>query len=186
MTITCLHHINIQTDKLEETRDFYEKVLGLYVGARPDFATFGYWLFAPGSDQPIVHLSKRVDDGPDQTNSTGNRLDHVAFFGRDLNETLANLKKLKMKHDVMPDRLYLDCKMVQVFLKDPNGITVEMGFFPERDTLFSKSMAGYQAAARKADKKLKAKPKTKPKVNKVKAKKAAPKAKIRARAKNAA
>lgn len=185
MTITCLHHINIQTDKLEETRDFYQKVLGLYVGARPDFATFGYWLFAPGSDHPIVHLSKRVDDGPDQTNSTGNRLDHVAFFGRDLKETLANLKKLKMKHDVMPDRLYLDCKMVQVFLTDPNGITVEMGFFPERDTMFSKSMAGYQAAARKADKKLKARPKAKPKAKtKVAAKaKAKPLAKVKPPAK---
>lgn len=185
MTITCLHHINIQTDKLEETRDFYEKVLGLFVGARPDFATFGYWLFAPGTDHPIVHLSKRVDDGPDQTNATGNRLDHVAFFGRDLKATLANLKKLKMKHDVMPDRLYLDSKMVQVFLKDPNGITVEMGFFPERDTMFSKSMAGYQAAARKADKKLKARPKAKAKIAaKSKAKVAAKsKAKVVAKAK---
>ena len=154
MPITCLHHINIQTDRLEETRDFYEKVLGLYVGARPDFPSFGYWLFAPGTDHPIVHLSLRDDDGPDQTNDTGNRLDHVAFFGRDLEETLANLKKLKVKHEVMPDRLYLDCKMVQVFLKDPNGITVEMGFFPERDSMFSKSMAEYQAAARKADREL--------------------------------
>ena len=44
MTINCLHHINIQTDKLEQTRDFYERVLGLYVGARPDFGQMGYWL----------------------------------------------------------------------------------------------------------------------------------------------
>ena len=63
MTISCLHHINIQTNKLEQTRDFYERVLGLYVGARPDFGQMGYWLFVPGSDHPIVHLSLCKDVG---------------------------------------------------------------------------------------------------------------------------
>ena len=49
--------------------------------------------------------------------------------------------------------------MVQVFLKDPNGINVEMGFFPERDAMFAESMSEYQATARKGDKALKAKTK---------------------------
>jgi len=155
MTISCLHHINIQTSKLEETRDFYERVLGLYVGARPDFGQMGYWLFAPGTDHPIVHLSLCKDGGPDQTVDKGNRLDHVAFFGHDLEKTLAGLDELGVAYDVHPDRLYLDGKMVQVFLKDPNGINVELGFFPHRDEMFSKSMAEYQAAARAGDKTLK-------------------------------
>ena len=163
MTINCLHHINIQTDKLEETRDFYERILGLYVGARPDFGNHGYWLFAQGSDHPIVHLSLRQGDGPDQTIDAGNRLDHVAFFGRDLEGTIAGLDKLGVPYDIHPDRLYLDCKMVQVFLKDPNGINVELGFFPHRDTMFGESMAEYQTLARKGDKTLKAKTKTKAK-----------------------
>ena len=163
MTISCLHHINIQTDKLEETRDFYERVLGLYVGARPDFGNVGYWMFAQGSDQPIVHLSKRTDEGPDQTIDSGNRLDHVAFFGRDLEKTIAGLDALGVTYDVHPDRLYLGGKMVQVFLKDPNGINVELGFFPERDAMFAESMAEYQATARKGDKVLKARTKTKTK-----------------------
>lgn len=160
MTISCLHHINIQTNKLEETRDFYERVLGLYVGARPDFGSAGYWLFAQGSDHPIVHLSIRSGDGPDQTIDEGNRLDHVAFFGRDLDGTLKHLDKQGIEYNVHPNRLYLDAKMVQVFLKDPNGINVELGFFPDRDAMFRDSMAEYQAAARKGDKSLKSKAKT--------------------------
>lgn len=166
MTISCLHHINIQTDKLEETRDFYERVLGLYVGARPDFGSPGYWLFAPGTDHPIVHLSERSGDGPDQTVDEGNRLDHVAFFGHDLDGTLKHLDKQRVAYDVHPNRLYLDARMVQVFLKDPNGINVELGFFPERDAMFRSSMAEYQAAARKGDKKLTAKSGTKAKAKK--------------------
>ena len=40
---------------------------------------------------PIVHLSERSGDGPDQTVDEGNRLDHVAFFGHDLEGTLKHL-----------------------------------------------------------------------------------------------
>ena len=161
MSIRCLHHINIRTSKIEETRDFYERILGLYVGARPDFGEHGYWLFVPGSDHPIVHLSINSDGGPDQPTDSGNRLDHVAFFGHDLDGTLAHLDKLGIKYDVQPNRLYLDSKMVQVFLKDPNGINVELGFFPERDEMFRKSMAEYQAKAREGDTKIKGKTKAK-------------------------
>lgn len=166
MTISCLHHINIQTDKLEETRDFYERVLGLYVGARPDFGNIGYWLFVPGSDHPIVHLSLRKGDGPDQALDAGNRLDHVAFFGHDLEGTVARMDKMGVSYQANPDRLYLDTKMVQVFLKDPNGINVELGFFPERDAMFRDSMAEYQTAARKGDKTLKTKTKARKKTKK--------------------
>jgi catechol 2,3-dioxygenase-like lactoylglutathione lyase family enzyme len=157
MTITCLHNINIQTDRLEETRDFYERILGLYVGARPDFGSPGYWLFAQGSDHPIVHLSERRkdDEGPEQMVDAGNRLDHVAFFGRDLDATLKLLKKEKVDYDLRPGRLYLGGKMAQVFVKDPNGINVEMGFFPETDAMFAESMAEYQKLKRKGDRKLK-------------------------------
>lgn len=163
MTISCLHHINIRTNKLEETRYFYEHVLGLFVGARPAFGEAGYWLFVPGTDHPIVHLSPCKDGGPEQTVDSGNRLDHVAFFGHDLEKTLAGLDELGVAYETHPNRLYLDSEMVQVFLKDPNGINVELGFFPHRDEMFRVSMEEYQAAARQGDKKLKAGPKGKTK-----------------------
>jgi catechol 2,3-dioxygenase-like lactoylglutathione lyase family enzyme len=155
MTISVLHHINIATSKLEETRDFYERALGLYVGARPDFGEEGYWLFIPGTDHPIVHLSPNKAGGADRTASTGNRLDHVAFFGFEMEKTLAHLDKLGVPYKKCDDRKYLNEKMVQVFLEDPNGISVELGFFPYREKLFRESMAEYQARARAGDEKLK-------------------------------
>ena len=151
MTISVLHHITISTSRMEETRDFYERVLGLYVGARPDFGFPGYWLFIPGTDHPIVHLSENREGGPDQTGSSGNRLDHVAFFGHDMEKTLARLDDMGVPYRRADDRLYLDGTMVQVFLKDPNGITIELGFFPHREKLFRESMAEYQAKARAGD-----------------------------------
>ncbi len=154
MTISVLHHINISTNKMEETRDFYERALGLYVGARPDFGEHGYWLFIPGTDHPIVHLSLNKEGGSEQTRDSGNRLDHVAFFGFEMEKTLAHLDKFGVPYDRRDERLYLNEKMVQVFLKDPNGIAVELGFFPHRETLFKQSMSEYQARAREGDTRL--------------------------------
>src|SRR3954469_8242730 len=103
MTISVLHHINIATDKLEETRDFYERALGLYVGARPDFGEEGYWLFIPGTDHPILHLSPDKAGGADRTASTGNRLHHVAFFGFEMEKPLAHLDKLGVPYKKCDD-----------------------------------------------------------------------------------
>jgi catechol 2,3-dioxygenase-like lactoylglutathione lyase family enzyme len=36
MAINALHHVTVQTNDLEATRDFYRDVLGLTVGFRPD------------------------------------------------------------------------------------------------------------------------------------------------------
>ncbi|MFM9972018.1 MAG: VOC family protein [Burkholderiales bacterium] len=156
MTISVLHHINISTNKMEETRDFYERALGLYVGARPDFGEHGYWLFIPGTDHPIVHLSLNKKGGADKTVDAGNRLDHVAFFGFEMEKTLAHLDNIGVPYDRRDERLYLNEKMVQVFLQDPNGIVIELGFFPQREKLFKESMDDYQARARAGDAKLQA------------------------------
>jgi len=58
-----IDHINIKAPPalLEEVRDFYCEVLGLQEGARPEFASKGYWLYSAAG--PIVHLSV-VDESP--------------------------------------------------------------------------------------------------------------------------
>ena len=54
MTIRGIDHINIGTDRLEETRAFFRDVLGLIEGWRPDFPFGGAWLYA--GDGAVVHL----------------------------------------------------------------------------------------------------------------------------------
>src|SRR5262245_15397 len=57
-------------------RDFYCSVIGLTEGPRPNFASFGYWLYA--RDKPILHLTEA---GPDEMRKGGitTTFDHVAF-----------------------------------------------------------------------------------------------------------
>ncbi|WP_371933297.1 VOC family protein [Ruegeria discodermiae] len=65
MPIRRLDHVNVVTSNLEEMVAWYETVLGLRSGPRPDFSFGGAWLCA--GDAPIVHL---VDDtGPERTGS---------------------------------------------------------------------------------------------------------------------
>ena len=54
MLVDKLEHYNIVTEKLDETVEFYEKIVGLVNGDRPNFKFPGAWLYA-GKD-PVVHL----------------------------------------------------------------------------------------------------------------------------------
>jgi catechol 2,3-dioxygenase-like lactoylglutathione lyase family enzyme len=56
MTISMIDHVNIVTERLEETRAFFVDVLGLTVGPRPPFAVEGYWLYVGA--KPIVHMQR--------------------------------------------------------------------------------------------------------------------------------
>src|ERR1051326_3917913 len=81
MALNALHHVTVQTNDLEATRDFYRDVLGLKVGFRPDLNFPGYWLYC--GDVPVVHLVPRVNAiGGGPSDDTG-PFDHFAFLASD-------------------------------------------------------------------------------------------------------
>ncbi len=48
ISVGVLDHFNIRTRKLADTVHFYEEVLGLEKGARPNFAFPGAWMYSEG------------------------------------------------------------------------------------------------------------------------------------------
>src|ERR1700712_3667687 len=54
MSVGVLDHFNIRTRNLADTVRFYEDVLGLEKGARPNFAFPGAWMYSEG--KAVVHL----------------------------------------------------------------------------------------------------------------------------------
>jgi catechol 2,3-dioxygenase-like lactoylglutathione lyase family enzyme len=54
MSVGLLDHFNIRTRKLAETVRFYEEVLDLKKGDRPNFAFPGAWMYSEG--KPVVHV----------------------------------------------------------------------------------------------------------------------------------
>lgn len=54
MEITQLDHVNVRTSRLDDMIRWYETILGLENGPRPEFGFGGAWLYAEGN--AMVHL----------------------------------------------------------------------------------------------------------------------------------
>ena len=126
MPVKKLEHYTIRCSDLERTKDFYCDVLGLEVGPRPPFTFQGYWLYAGGT--PSVHLVDRTEtqpvSGQEHTAGDTGPVDHVAFLARDLEATIAALRH----HHVTFREASFQGVMHQIFLADPDNITVELTF----------------------------------------------------------
>ncbi len=117
--IQRMDHFTIVTDRLEETRLFYE-ALGLLPGPRPDFPVPGFWFYA--GDHPLLHVIG-VDQMPQPRRGV---LDHMAFFGVGLAATTTMLDARGVSWRLIrPPRPY---RTWQLFFLDPNGCDVEIDF----------------------------------------------------------
>ncbi len=125
MPITELNHINIRTDLMEETKDFYVDVVGLEIGFRPEFGEHGYWLYA--GDAAIVHLSPSETGSPVRTDpdGMGNGLDHVGLFATGVEDMKATLARHGIEYRT---NLVSGGRILQVFYFDPNGVLIELGY----------------------------------------------------------
>lgn len=124
MPVHGLGHINyaLARPELEAVRDFYVDILGLVVGERPPFRSFGYWLYA--GDEPVVHLVESASE----TSATAKPLDvtdHVAFRCSDYDGMLHRIEAAGIAFQ--PCEVPASAQR-QLFLSDPAGIRVELLF----------------------------------------------------------
>ena len=121
-----LHHVNIETCKLEETRQFYEDVVGLRVGPRPRLSAPGYWMYH--GINPVLHLIELPENDGVPAGRL-NRIDHWASLAEGYDETLEFVKSrgyLYREADIGDDHLK------RLFVKDPNGATIELAFIMDK------------------------------------------------------
>jgi catechol 2,3-dioxygenase-like lactoylglutathione lyase family enzyme len=125
MPLSGLDHINLRAPRelMDRLRDFYCDVVGLKVGERPPFASFGYWLYA--GDQPVVHLSEARGELPSQLRGV---YDHSAFRCTDRPAYEAVLKARGLDYHVVRVPL---TRQVQIFCQDPAGNGVELNFLED-------------------------------------------------------
>lgn len=122
MPIRRLDHVNVVTANLDKMVAWYEAVLGLRQGPRPDFPFGGAWLYA--GDAPVVHLVE--DTAQTRTGSEAAlKLEHFAFSATDA----AAFEKTLAEHDVPFERIELKgAGLVQFHVSDPNGNHVHVDF----------------------------------------------------------
>ncbi|MEM7596882.1 MAG: VOC family protein [Pseudomonadota bacterium] len=122
MPVQRLDHVNVVTANLDKMVVWYETVLGLRSGSRPDFGFGGAWLYA--GDAAVVHLVE--DPGPERTGSDAAlKLEHFAFsatdaaaFERTLTENGDRFEKTEVR----------DAGLVQFHVSDPDGNHVHVDF----------------------------------------------------------
>ena len=138
MSLSSLDHCSIRTVTLEETRDFYVNMLGMVDGDRPDFPFAGAGLYVDGV--AVVHI---ICVDPDDSSGLASHLggemsadaltgsgafDHIAFRAKDPKNLMTRLKENRYEYR---EREILSMNLFQVFIDDPNGITIELNYWNE-------------------------------------------------------
>jgi catechol 2,3-dioxygenase-like lactoylglutathione lyase family enzyme len=138
MPITELNHFLLVAKDLERTKEFYQNVLGLEIAERPDFGFPGYWLKA--GEDICVHLASQepneirdqflLKKHPKGTAGSGS-VDHIAFLAKNAEEVRNRIQQSNVE---MHFRSFPEAKppLFQIFLKDPDDVTIELNFLGEK------------------------------------------------------
>lgn len=132
MPVHRIEHYFVLTDDIEATKRFYCDALGFTVGFRPELSFPGYWLYA--GDVPCIHVGEwagyarfTAENGiPMSTRASGTGpLDHVAFNATGFEDMKTRLDAAGV---TFHQNTLADIGLSQIFVEDPNGVTVEMNF----------------------------------------------------------
>jgi catechol 2,3-dioxygenase-like lactoylglutathione lyase family enzyme len=129
MSVGMLDHFNIRTRQLDDTVRFYEDVLGLQNGDRPNFSFPGAWMYSEG--RPVVHL---VDISPtaEQQKPDSGVVHHVAFASHGFDGMKQRLQSKGMAFDT---RQVPGGATWQIFVRDPNGVMIELNYEAVKETV---------------------------------------------------
>lgn len=150
MPVTELNHYFVRANDLERSKRFYCEVLGFEVMPRPDFPFPGYWLGTGGRIQ--VHMGPHgipgaeryfVGTRPGAATDNSGVVDHIAFLATDPRAFAERFATLGIRSR---NRYLADARLFQVFVEDPDGLTVELNFHGVDDTsLWSSGAEDYAA-----------------------------------------
>ena len=141
MLINSLDHCAIRTTKLQETRDFFVGILGLEDGERPDFPFPGAWLYTDST--AVIHLIGVDPDDPSglqryvggeistEALQGSGAFDHIAFRANDPSVLTERLKQAGYEYR---ERQVPNMNLFQIFVEDPNGITIELNYWGENES----------------------------------------------------
>jgi catechol 2,3-dioxygenase-like lactoylglutathione lyase family enzyme len=144
MTIAKLAHYSLRTHDLEASRRFYTEILGLRTGFRPPFPFPGLWLYH-GDDESefgVVHLigtdtasaaalQKHLGGLPNNAHCGTGALDHIAFLATGWQSLRERCERRSIRY---VKRAVPVLGLLQVFLSDPSGVTIELNYSADEGT----------------------------------------------------
>ena len=131
MQVEALDHVNIITDDLKKSADFYASLLGLEArdGPPPLTPETAVWMYDK-ENRPIIHINSldctRAYDREVIPGELTGALHHVALRLTGYEECLARLKARGMDFQ---ENLVAAIGLRQIFTADPNNVLLELNFF---------------------------------------------------------
>lgn len=131
MKVESLDHVNIITDRMDETARFYSTLLGLERRDAPPPLTpeNATWMF-DAEGRAIIHINSldcpRTYDREVEPGSLTGALHHVALKCEGYEETLARLDDMGADYQT---NLVEAISLRQIFTADPNNVLLELNFF---------------------------------------------------------
>ena len=120
MPLAAFDHVNVRTTQLQEMTAWYEAILGLKSGPRPNFPFPGAWLYL--QETAVVHLVD-VDGAPQAGGDI--TLEHFAFAATDQAAFLSHLEANDVPYEVSE---VADYGITQINIHDPDGNHIHVDF----------------------------------------------------------
>ena len=133
MNVDALDHVNIITDRLDETAEFYGNLLGLVRKDAPPPLTpeTATWMH-DGAGRAIIHINsldcQRTYDREVEPGSLTGAVHHVALKCTGYEEVKGRLDAMGAHY---MENLVAAISLRQIFTPDPNNVLLELNFFAE-------------------------------------------------------
>ena len=133
MNVEALDHVNILTDRLDATAEFYGKLLGLVRKDAPPPLTpqTATWMF-DSETRASIHINSldcyRTDDREVQPGSLTGALHLVALRCVGYEEVKGRLDAMAAEYQ---ENLVAAITLRQIFTPDPNNVLLELNFFAD-------------------------------------------------------
>lgn len=131
MQVNWLDHVNIITDRLDDTAEFYSALLNLERRDAPPPLTpqTAQWMYDAGG-KAIIHINStdcvRAYDREVQPGALTGALHHVALNCAGYDEVIGRIEAMGLDYQV---NLVEAIGLRQVFTADPNNVLLELNFF---------------------------------------------------------
>ncbi|CAN7063987.1 unnamed protein product [Brassica oleracea var. botrytis] len=124
LRLTSLNHVSLLCQSLEESMNFYQKVLGFFPVRRPESLDFeGAWLFGHGIG---IHLlgSTEPEKLPKKT-AINSKDNHISFQCESMAAVEKKLDEMEIEYvrEIVEGR---GIKVDQIFFHDPDGFMIEI------------------------------------------------------------
>ena len=133
MNVEALDHVNIITDRLDETAEFYAGLLGLERRDAPPPLTpqNATWMF-DSENRAIIHINSvdcpRTYDREVQPGALTGALHHVALKCTGYEDVKGRLDAMGADYQ---ENLVSAINLRQIFTPDPNNVLLELNFFAD-------------------------------------------------------